>query len=60
MLPFSIGPARRWLRRRLTADGQYADESLIVERLDETFSVESMLRLQSEAHLHCVCVAIRA
>jgi SAM-dependent methyltransferase len=60
MLPFSIGPARRWLRRRLTADGQYADESLIVERLDDTFSVESMLRLQSEAHLHCVCVAIRA
>lgn len=58
-LPFSPGPIRRWLRAKLTAAGQYADEALIVERLGRRFSIESITRLQSEAHLHCLCVAVR-
>jgi SAM-dependent methyltransferase len=60
MLPLSPAPLRRWLRAKLTADGQYADEALIVERLGSQFSIESMSRLESEAHLHCLCVAVRA
>ena len=57
LLPFSTGAMRRWLRRRLTADGQYADEALIVELLGSQLQIESMTRLESEAHLHCLCVA---
>ena len=57
LLPFAPGPIRRWLRTRLTADGQYADEALIAERLGSRFFIESMTRLESEAHLHCLCVA---
>ncbi len=53
----AAGPARRWLRSRLTASGQYADEALIRERLGERFTIETMTRLESEAHLHCLCVA---
>ena len=60
LLPFSTGPLRRWLRRRLTADGQYADEALIAERLGSQLSIESMTRLESEAHLHCLCIARKA
>jgi hypothetical protein len=60
LLPASPAPIRRWLRARLTAGGQYADEALIVERLGQQFSVESIARLQSEAHLHCLCVAQKA
>jgi hypothetical protein len=60
VLPISAGPMRRWLRDRLTAGGQYADEALIVERLGSQFSIESLTRLESEAHLHCLCVAVRA
>jgi len=59
-LPFAPGPMRRWLRARLTAGGQYADEALIAERLGSRFSIESMSRLESEAHLHCLCVAQKA
>jgi len=51
------GLLRRWLRSRLTAGGQYADEALIRERLGDRFTIESMTRLESEAHLHCLCVA---
>ena len=57
LLPFSAGALRRWLRKRLTADGQYADEALIAERLGSQLTIESMTRLESEAHLHCLCVA---
>jgi SAM-dependent methyltransferase len=60
VLPFSPPPIRRWLRERLTAGGQYADEALIVERLGGMFAVESIARLKSEAHLHCLCVATKA
>ncbi len=57
LVPFAPGPARRWLRAKLTADGLYADESLIVERLGAAFTIESLARQESEAHLHCLCVA---
>ena len=57
LAPFAPGPARRWLRSKLTADGQYADEALIAERLGAAFTIESISRQESEAHLHCLCVA---
>ena len=60
LLPFTTGVIRRWLRRRLTADGQYADEALIAERLGSQLSIESMTRRESEAHLHCLCIARKA
>ena len=60
LLPWAPPPLKRWLRTKLTAGGQYADESLIVERLGSRFSIESMSRLESEAHLHCLCVAQKA
>ncbi len=59
-LPVSPEPLRHWLHAKLTAGGQYADEALIVERLGSTFTIESMGRLESEAHLHCLCVAVKA
>lgn len=55
--PISPWPIRHWLRNRLTANGQYADEMLIAERLNGSFLIESLTRLESEAHLHCLCVA---
>jgi len=57
LLPFTTGAMRRWLRTRLTAGGQYADEALIAELLGARLSIESMTRLESEAHLHCLCIA---
>ena len=57
--PISPWPIRRWLRTRLTSNGQYADEMLIAERLNGLFLIESLSRLESEAHLHCLCVARR-
>jgi len=57
LAPVSPGPLRRWLRTKLTSGGQYADETLILERLGSRFSIESLSRLESEAHLHCLCVA---
>lgn len=58
--PVSPGPLGRWLRSRLTAGGQYADEALIAQHLGPDFSIESMSRQESEAHLHCLCVARKA
>ena len=57
LVPFAPGRARRWLRAKLTAGGQYADEALIVDGLGSSFVVETMERQESEAHLHCLCVA---
>jgi SAM-dependent methyltransferase len=57
LAPFAAGPVRRWLRARLTAGGQYADEALIGERLGASLTIESISRQESEAHLHCLCVA---
>ena len=57
LVPFASGRARGWLRAKLTAGGQYADEALIVDGLGSSFGVETMERQESEAHLHCLCVA---
>ena len=57
VLPLTVGTVRRHLRDRLTAGGLYADERLIGELLDGRFVVESLERMDSEAHLHCLCVA---
>jgi SAM-dependent methyltransferase len=55
----SILPAapQHWLRRRLLADGLYADQHWIELVLAPAFRVESLTLMQSEAHLHCLCVA---
>jgi len=57
IFPMTRGIARRRLHDRLTARGMYADESLIRELLDDTFEIESLERIVSEAHLHCMCTA---
>jgi SAM-dependent methyltransferase len=59
LLPLASGRIRRRLRDRLTIDGLYADESSIHELLEQAFTVESLTRLHSEAHLHGLCVARR-
>jgi SAM-dependent methyltransferase len=56
-LPATTGRMRRWLRDRLTARGMYADETHVHELLDRSWIVESLTRMHSEAHLHCLCVA---
>ena len=53
-LPGFLG---RPLRDRLLAGGLYADEARVEELLAPDFVVESLERLQSEAHLHCLCIA---
>jgi SAM-dependent methyltransferase len=58
-MPFAAGMVRRYLHRRLTADGMYADEALVCERLASGWTIESLTRFESEAHLHCLCVARR-
>jgi SAM-dependent methyltransferase len=57
LLPLTVGAVRRHLRERLTAAGLYGDEPLIHELLDGRFEIESLARVVSEAHLHCLCVA---
>ena len=59
-LPVAAGPLQRYLHARITAGGLYADEALIHSLLDRLFVIESLTRLQSEAHLHCLCVARKA
>jgi SAM-dependent methyltransferase len=50
-------PLQDRLRRRLTAGGLYADERRIEELLRVSFEIETLRRFESEAHLHCWCVA---
>jgi SAM-dependent methyltransferase len=57
VLPLTAGGLRRRLRERLTAHGLYADEALIRDRLRGRFTIESLVLVDSEAHLHCVCTA---
>ena len=45
------------LRDRLLARGLYADERRVRELLAPAFEVETLERFESEAHLHCRCVA---
>jgi SAM-dependent methyltransferase len=47
------------IRRRLMSDGLYADEARIQQLMGEAFEIESLRRFESEAHLHCWCVARR-
>lgn len=57
ILPLTSGLVRRRLRERLSVSGLYADEALIRDRLDGRFAIESLSRMESEAHLHCLCTA---
>jgi SAM-dependent methyltransferase len=45
------------LRARLLSGGRYADEARIRELLAGQFAIESLWEFESEAHLHCWCVA---
>jgi SAM-dependent methyltransferase len=45
------------LHRRLIAGGLYADEPRLEELLRPSFEIETLRRFESEAHLHCWCVA---
>lgn len=55
--PVSPEPLRGWIRERLLARGLYADERRVRDVLGRVFDVESLERFESEAHLHCLCVA---
>ena len=57
LAPVLPGALRRPLRRRLMSGGMYADETRIRELMTPTFTIESLERFVSEAHLHCLCVA---
>ena len=54
VLPASLG---RLIRERLMAGGLYADEARVRDLFSEGFAIESLERVESEAHLHCLCVA---
>ena len=59
LLPLTSGSIRRRLRERLMIGGLYADETRIREILEPAFTIESLTRVHSEAHLHGLCVARR-
>jgi SAM-dependent methyltransferase len=59
LLPLATGGLRRRLHERLAIGGLYADETRIRELLASSFTVESLTRVHSEAHLHALCVARR-
>jgi SAM-dependent methyltransferase len=53
-----VPPAlRERIRARLLAGGLYADEARVRAVLDPAFDIELLQRFESEAHLHCLCVA---
>jgi SAM-dependent methyltransferase len=52
-------PLRRRVHRRLAAGGLYADENRLEELLQSSFEIETLRVFESEAHLHCWCVARR-
>ena len=54
LLPASL---ERIIRGRLLAGGLYADEARVRDLLADGFAIESLDRVESEAHLHCLCVA---
>jgi len=47
------------IRRRLLSGGLYADETHIERLMSGAFTIESLFLFESEAHLHCCCVARR-
>lgn len=59
LTPWLPAPLARPVRARLLGDGLYADEQWIKDVLRPFFVVESLTRMTSEAHLHCLCVARR-
>jgi SAM-dependent methyltransferase len=59
LAPVAPGGAGRRLRARLLAGGLYADQRRVRELLDAAFEPESIELFESEAHLHCLCVARR-
>jgi ubiquinone/menaquinone biosynthesis C-methylase UbiE len=59
VLPLTRGQLRRRIHDRLTIRGLYADETRIREVLAPAFTIESLTRVRSEAHLHGLCVARR-
>ncbi|MGH9142107.1 MAG: class I SAM-dependent methyltransferase [Vicinamibacterales bacterium] len=59
LAPVAPAGAGRRLRARLLAGGLYADERRVRELLVGAFDVVSIERFESEAHLHCLCVASR-
>jgi 2-polyprenyl-3-methyl-5-hydroxy-6-metoxy-1,4-benzoquinol methylase len=59
LAPVAPGEVGRRLRARLLAGGLYADQQRVRELLDAAFEVISIEPFQSEAHLHCLCVARR-
>lgn len=54
------GAARRRLRERLMLGGLYADPEWIRAVVAPYFQIESLTVAESEAHLHCLCVARRS
>ena len=59
LAPVAPAPVRDRIRARLLAGGLYADEPRVRTLLEPAFDIESLERFQSEAHLHCLCVARR-
>ena len=57
LAPVAPAAAGRRLRARLLAGGLYADERRVRELLAGIFDEESIELFESEAHLHCLCVA---
>jgi SAM-dependent methyltransferase len=57
LAPLAPAVAERRIRARLLAGGLYADERRVRELLDGAFDEESIEPFESEAHLHCLCVA---
>ena len=57
LFPLTAGAVRRRLHDRITARGLYADEWRIRRLLEPAFTIESLTRVTSEAHLHALCVA---
>ena len=53
-VPDALG---RPMRTRLLSSGRYADERRIRELLAPGFAIDELSRFESEAHLHCWCVA---
>jgi SAM-dependent methyltransferase len=57
LVPLVRGAAQQRLRDRLMSGGLYADETRIRQLLEPGFTIESLTRVRSEAHLHGLCVA---
>jgi SAM-dependent methyltransferase len=60
LAPWTSGAIEARLRDRLLCHGLYADETRIHQLLAPFFAIESLTRMQSEAHLHAFCVARKA